>query len=60
MKMLSNALPPRDSRELLKHFSDTYFALRAGLALLAFVMPFVLYLYGKYRHGLDLQCCIAL
>ena len=54
MKMLSNT-PPRDSRELWKHFSDTYFSLRAGLALLAFAMPFVLYLYGKFRYGLDLQ-----
>ncbi|MGD8309207.1 MAG: hypothetical protein PVG98_07155, partial [Chromatiales bacterium] len=55
MKMLSNTPPPRDSRELSKHFSDTYFALRSGLALLAFAMPFVLYLYGRFRHGLDLQ-----
>jgi len=30
-------------------------SLRAGLCLLAFTMPFVLYLYGKFRHGLDLQ-----
>lgn len=55
MKMLSNTPPPRDSREIWKHFSDTYFSLRMGLALLAFAMPFVLYLYGKFRHGLDLQ-----
>ncbi len=55
MKMLSNTPPPRDSRELWKHFSDTYFSLRVGLALLAFTMPFVLYLYGKFGHGLDLQ-----
>ena len=55
MKMLSNTPPPKDSRELWKHFSDTYFSLRVGLALLAFAMPFVLYLYGKFRHGLDLQ-----
>ena len=55
MKMLSNTPPPRDSRELWKHFSDTYFSLRAGLVLLAFAMPFVLYLYGKFGHGLDLQ-----
>jgi hypothetical protein len=54
MKMLSNT-PPRDSKELSKHFSDTYFALRGGLALLAFAMPLVLYLYGKFGHGLDLQ-----
>ncbi len=55
MKMLSNTPPTRDSKELWKHFSDTYFSLRAGLALLAFAMPVALYLYGKYRHGLDLQ-----
>lgn len=55
MKMLSNVPPPEDSRELSKHFSDTYFALRSGLALLAFAMPIVLYFYGKLRHGLDLQ-----
>ena len=55
MKMLSNTPPPSDSRELWKHFSDTYFSLRFGLALLAIAMPFVLYLYGKFWHGLDLQ-----
>lgn len=55
MKLPSNTPPPKDSRELWKHFSDTYFSLRMGLALLAFAMPFVLYLYGKFRHGLDLQ-----
>lgn len=55
MKMLSNTPPPKDSRDLWKHFSDTYFSLRTGLALLAFAMPFALYLYGKFRHGLDLQ-----
>jgi len=51
-KMPSN-IPPY--RELSQHFSDTYFSLRVGLALLAFALPFVLYLYGKLRHGLDLQ-----
>ena len=55
MKMLSNTPPPTDSRELWKHFSDTYFSLRVGLAALAFAMPVVLYLYGKFHHGLDLQ-----
>lgn len=55
MKMLSNAPPAQDSQELAKHFSDTYFTLRSGLALLAFLMPFVLYLYGKFPHGLDMQ-----
>ena len=55
MKMLSNASPPKHSRELWKHFSDTYFSLRVGLAVLAFALPFVLYLWGKWVHGLDLQ-----
>lgn len=55
MKMLSNTPPPIDSRELWKHFSKTYMALRGALVLLAFTMPFVLYLYGRFRHGLDLQ-----
>ncbi len=55
MKILSNTPPLRDSRELWRHFSKTYMSLRAGLFLLAFTMPVVLYLYGKFRHGLDLQ-----
>ena len=59
MKILSNAPPPSDSTELWKHFSDTYFSLRAGLALLGFAMPFVLYLYGKLGHGLDLQSSMS-
>jgi len=54
MELFSNTAPKK-SEELLKHFSDTYFALRIGLALLAFTMPFVLYFYGKYQYGLDLQ-----
>lgn len=55
MKMPSNEPPPHDSRELSRHFSDTYFSLRFGLAALAFAMPVVMYAYGKFRHGLDLQ-----
>jgi hypothetical protein len=57
LKMLSkyNTPPPEDSKELWKHFSATYFSLRIGLAILGFAMPFVLYLYGKFGHGLDLQ-----
>ncbi len=53
--MPSNTPSPKDPRELAKHFADTYFSLRLGLAVLAFALPFVLYLYGKFRHGLDLQ-----
>lgn len=55
MRILSNILPLQESRELLKHFSDTYFSLRICLVILAFAMPFVLYLYGKFLHGMDLQ-----
>jgi hypothetical protein len=55
MKFLSNTPPPIDYRELWNHFSKTYLSLRAGLYWLALSMPFVLYLYGKFRHGLDLQ-----
>lgn len=55
MKMLSNTPPPRESEELRKHFSTSYLWMRRGLYALAFTMPFVLYLYGKFRHGLDFQ-----
>jgi hypothetical protein len=55
MKSTLNQPPPKEPRELWAHFSDTYFSLRLGLALLAFTLPFALYLYGKFRHGLDLQ-----
>jgi hypothetical protein len=55
MNLMSNTPPADDPRELWKHFSDTYFSLRVGLAGLAIAFPFVLYFYGKYRHGLDLQ-----
>jgi len=55
MKPLSNAPPPSDSRELAKHFSNTYFKLRAGLAVFAFATPFVLWLVGRIAYSLDLQ-----
>jgi len=55
MKALSNVPPPKDTKTLFKNFADTYFSLRAGLVVLAFSMPLVLYGYGKLRHGLDLQ-----
>ena len=55
MNILSNIPPLKDPDHLLRHFSDTYFALRSGLAILAFAMPLVLYFFGKYWHGLDLQ-----
>jgi uncharacterized membrane protein len=55
MKALSNVPPPKDPKVLWKNFSDTYFSLRMGLTLLAFAMPLVLFGYGKFRYGLDLQ-----
>jgi hypothetical protein len=51
----TNTPPEKDPQALWSHFSDTYFSLRMGLAVLAFAFPLVLYFYGKYRHGLDLQ-----
>lgn len=54
-KMPSNTPPAKDPRELWRHFSDTYFSLRVGLAALAFAFPFVLYFWGRLLHGLDLQ-----
>lgn len=55
MRKSLNTPPAKDPRELWRHFSDTYFSLRFGLAALAFAFPLVLYAYGKFRHGLDLQ-----
>src|SRR5262245_35522282 len=55
MKLLSNKPPPSDSKELAKHFSDTYFKLRMGLSVFAFATPLVLWLVGKLAYGLDLQ-----
>jgi phosphoglycerol transferase MdoB-like AlkP superfamily enzyme len=59
MEILSNIAPEKNSTELFKHFSDTYFALRTGLALLAFTMPLTLYLVGKFIYGLDLQASMS-
>lgn len=55
MQVLSNVPPARESGELWNHFSKTYMSLRRNLYWLAFSMPFVLYMVGKFRHGLDLQ-----
>lgn len=55
MNVLSNTPPTRDSKELQKHFSDTYFCLRLGLAVLAFGLPLVLVLAGELLHGLEPQ-----
>ncbi|MBL8324210.1 MAG: hypothetical protein JNJ89_04550 [Rubrivivax sp.] len=51
----SNTVSVSDPQELVRHFSSTYFGLRIGLAILAFAFPFILFAYGKLRHGLDLQ-----
>lgn len=59
MAVLSNNPPARDSRELWKHFSDSYFSLRVALALFALCLPFVLWLYGDYIHGLDLRASMS-
>ena len=55
MQLPSNTPPAAHPEALLKHFAATYFSLRRGLALLAFAFPIVLYGWGKFRHGLDLQ-----
>lgn len=55
MRMLSNVPPAKRSGDLWYHFSGTYLSLRVGLFTLAFTMPFVLFLYGKFQHGIDLQ-----
>jgi hypothetical protein len=55
MKPLSNASASERFRELAKHFSNTYFKLRAGLAVFAFATPFVLWLVGRIAYNLDLQ-----
>lgn len=59
MAVLSNNSPEKDSRELWNHFSDTYFSLRLALALFALSLPFVLWLYGEYVHGLDLRASMS-
>jgi len=51
--------PPPDPRELADHFAGTYFALRLGLAVLAFVFPVFLWAYGALRHGLPLQASMS-
>lgn len=55
MNILSNVPPQRNTKDLWNHFSKTYMSLRAGLCLLAFTLPLVLYFYGKLRYDLGLQ-----
>ena len=52
---IANTPPPKNAQALWNHYSDTYFSLRMGLAVLAFAFPAVLYGIGKFGFGLDLQ-----
>lgn len=45
---------PRTERDLREHMFGTYFSLRLGLAVIAFLFPILLYAVGKWRYGLDL------
>lgn len=54
-QLLRNTPPQDDPQELIRHFSATYFSLRIGLTALAFTFPVLLFAYGKWMHGLDLQ-----
>jgi hypothetical protein len=42
-------------RDLQKHMAGTYFGLRAGLVVIGFTLPFVLWIGGGLLHGLELQ-----
>ncbi|MDR7149821.1 hypothetical protein J2W49_001776 [Hydrogenophaga palleronii] len=53
--LMNNEPPPPDAHDLWRHFSETYFSLRLGLAVLAFAFPAVLYFWGRFVHDLPLQ-----
>lgn len=53
--LMDNRPPPANAQDLWRHFAETYFSLRFGLALLAFAFPVWLYLWGRVVHGLPLQ-----
>lgn len=53
--LMNNEPPPADAQALWRHFSETYFSLRLGLAVLAFAFPAVLYFWGRIVHDLPLQ-----
>lgn len=53
--LMNNQPPPADARALWLHFSETYFSLRFGLAVLAFGFPAFLYVWGRFVHDLPLQ-----
>jgi hypothetical protein len=50
-----NNEPPRpDAYDLRRHFFETYFSLRQGLAVLVFTFPAFLYFGGRFVHDLPL------
>lgn len=53
--LMNNEPPPADAQALWRHFSETYFSLRFGLAVLAFSFPAFLYFWGRFVHDLPLQ-----
>ncbi|NWF48442.1 hypothetical protein F3K02_24765 [Hydrogenophaga sp. D2P1] len=53
--LMNNQPPPADAQALWRHFSETYFSLRFGLAVLAFAFPAFLYFWGRFVHDLPLQ-----
>jgi hypothetical protein len=53
--LMNNQPPPADAQALWQHFSETYFSLRFGLAVLAFAFPVWLYFWGRFVHDLPLQ-----
>jgi hypothetical protein len=53
--LMNNQPPPADAQALWRHFSETYFPLRFGLAVLAFAFPAFLYFWGRFVHDLPLQ-----
>lgn len=53
--LMDNQPPRADAQALWQHFSETYFSLRVGLALLAFAFPAWLYFWGRFVHDLPLQ-----
>ena len=48
--LMNNTPPPADAQVLWRHFSETYFSLRLGLAVLAFAFPAVLYFWGLLQN----------
>jgi hypothetical protein len=45
----------RDNSALLKHVFDSYYWLRIGMAITAFLFPPLLWVWGKFLFGLPLQ-----